>query len=124
MAALFTDGALSDGLGDILYAFEQCALKIRNEAVVEGMGSIVNLHADGRRGLNAQAYVQEAFIHVNGPMIDKADGLVTEALDIHFGNKPWHFTQRSPMGLNGAFTIESEVISRLKAMKSKLPFME
>ena len=75
-----------------------------NEAVVEGMGSIVNLHADGRRGLNAQAYVQEAFIHVNGPMIDKADGLVTEALDIHFGDKPWHFTQRSAVGLSSAFS--------------------
>ena len=37
-----TDPNLSNGLlPDILCAFEQCALKIRNEAVVvEGMGSI------------------------------------------------------------------------------------
>jgi hypothetical protein len=123
MAAIFTDGKLYDGLGDILYVFEQCVLKIRNEAVVEGMGSIVNLHANGRRGLSADAYVQEAFIHVNGPMIDKADGLVKEALDIHFKDKPWHFTQRSACGLGSAYSVESEVMGRLKAMKSKLPFM-
>jgi hypothetical protein len=126
MAALFTDPKLYDGLGDILYAFEQCVLKIRNEAVVEGMGSIVNtMHADPRRGLSADAYVKEAFIHVNGPMIDKADGLVKEALDIHFGDKPWHFTQRSAVGMRKSpFSIQSEVISRLKAMVGALPFME
>ena len=33
MAALFTDSKLKEGLGDILYAFEQCVLKICNEAV-------------------------------------------------------------------------------------------
>ena len=124
MKAIWTDSELNVGLGDILYAFEQCALKIRNEAVVEGMGSIVNLHADGRRGLSSDAYVQEAFIHVNGPMIDKVDGLVKEALDRHFKGKPWHFMQRSARGLASAFSIESEVIGRLKAMKSKLPFMD
>ena len=67
---------------------------------------------------------QEAFIHVNGPMVDKADGLIKEALDLNFGNKPWHFTQRSLGGVRSEYSLESEVISRLKEMKSKLPFME
>jgi hypothetical protein len=106
-------------------------LKIRKEAVVvEGMGSIVNMHADPRRGLSANAYVKEAFIHVNGPMtIDKADALVKEALDIHhFGDKPWHFTQRSALGSRPKCLERPKrghyVISRLKAMVGALPFME
>ena len=98
---------------------------MRNEAVVEGMGSIVNMHADGRRGLSAEAYVQEAFIHhVNGPMIDKAeDGLVKEALDLYFGGRGTSRMQRSVCGMSSAFSVESEVMS-LKAMNSKFPFME
>lgn len=41
---------------NILWLFEHCALKIRNEAVVEGMGSIVNLHAyPPRRHLSSAA---------------------------------------------------------------------
>ena len=68
--------------------------------------------------------MKEAFIHVNGPMIDKADALVKEALDIHFGDKPWHFTQRSAVGSRSAWSVQSAVISRLKAMVGALPFME
>ena len=123
MKSLFTDPALYAGLGDILWVFEQCALKTCNEAVVEGMGSIVTLHADSRRGLNAEAIEKEAFIHFNGPPLARADGLIKEALDLHFKGKDWHFTQVSVNGQKSPFSVESQVMRRLKATRPKLPFL-
>ena len=123
MKSLFTEVELFAGIGDILSVFEQCALKICNEAVVEGMGSIVTMHADARRGLEAGAYEKEAFIHFNGPPLDKADGIIKEALTIHFKGPEWHFRQTSAVGQKSLFSVESEVMRRHKAVPSKLPFL-
>jgi hypothetical protein len=120
-ASLFTDSALYTGLGGVLSVFDQCALKICNEAVVEGMGSIVNMHADRRRGLSAQKYAsEESFVHYNGPPLPKADGIIKAALDIHFGGKPWLFTQTSREGQRSAFSLEGQVMRRHSATPCKL----
>ena len=124
MKSLFTDSGLYTGLGGVLSVFDQCALKICNEAVVEGMGSIVNMHADRRRGLSAQKYASESFVHYNGPPLPKADGIIKAALDIHFGGKPWHFTQTSREGQRSAFSLEGQVMRRHSATPCKLAFME
>eukprot|EP00854_Cymbomonas_tetramitiformis_P009003 gene9003-biopygen9168 len=68
-----------------------CALKIQNEAVVEGMGSTVDRHATAVRGLKQEKYAKESFIEYNGPESSEADGFLTAALNLHFKAKPWHF---------------------------------
>ena len=123
MKSLYMDSDLHAGLGDIMYVFEHCALKTRNEAVVEGIGSIVNMHADGRRGLSAEAYEKEAFIHFNGPPLPKADGIIKEALDIHFEGKPWHFKKDSAEALAKFSGTQSLVLNRHKQETCKLPCM-
>lgn len=126
MKPLFTDKKLYEGLGDILFLFQHCALKTRNEAVVEGMGSIVSMHADPRRGLSAEAYEKEAFIHYNGPTLSSADGrarIIKEALDIHFIKGTSHFTKESDRALSKSTGSTSKVIQRHKEMKSKLPYL-
>lgn len=124
MKSLFTNEQLWKGLGDILWMFEQCALKVRNEAVVEGMGSIVNLHADPRRHLSAEAYNKEAFIHYNGPPLPKARDIIKEALTHYFAETRGgveHFIQTSWAGQRGAFSLVSEVIQRHKREEARLP---
>lgn len=111
--------------GNILWLFEHCALKIRNEAVVEGMGSIVNLHADPRRHLSSAAYNAEAWIHYNGPPLPKAKGIIEEALDLHFGGRDnWHFVQASSKGMRSVFSVTSEVVQRHQQQRGRLPCWE
>lgn len=88
------------------------------------MGSIVQMHADGRRGLCVEKYSAEAFVHMNGPTLPRADGVIAAALDHHFGDKEWHFTHSSIKGQHGAFTLTSKVLQRLKDEPSNLTFLE
>ena len=71
MEALFTEPDLYLNLGGILALFEQSVLKTRNEAVVEGMGSIVSYHADPQRHLSLDMYNMEGFVDYNGPPLQK-----------------------------------------------------
>ena len=124
MKSVFTESKLYSGVGDILYLFQHCALKTSNEAVVEGIGNIVNMHADRRRGLSSDAYEREAFIHYNGPPLCKADGLIKEVLDIHFDEgKPWHFTKGSRGAQSVSAGSKSAVLTRHHGEPSKLPCM-
>ena len=124
MKSLFTCKELYIGMGDVLDTFQACALKSRNEAVVEGIGSVVNIHADSRRGLSANKYSMEAFIHWNGPTLPAADGVVKSALDIYFEGKPWHFKHVSVNGQKSANSIAGQglVVTRHKLEAQKLPF--
>ena len=45
----FTHTALTAGFGDLLYLYQHMALKGACEAVVEGHGSILAMHANPRR---------------------------------------------------------------------------
>jgi hypothetical protein len=125
MAYLYTEKELYEDCGDIMWLFEACVLKIRNEAVVEGMGSIVSKHADKRRGrIEAESYTGEAFVHFNGPPLGKADKMIRTALDKHFftaKKKGWHFRHTSRAGQAGVNSMVSEVLQRLLKEKSKLP---
>ena len=123
MKGVFTKPALRDGIGDILYLFTHCVLKTANEAVVEGMGSIVDRHADPRRGLSPDNYTKEAMIHFNGPLLHEADQLLSDALDRNFKGNKWHFHQTSAAGQAGHFSIMSKVMHRLSQERSKLPFL-
>ena len=50
MKSLYDEPELHKELGGLMWLFESCTLETRCEAVVEGIvGSIVNVHANGRR---------------------------------------------------------------------------
>jgi len=68
MKDLFTVPALHRDLEDILYVFTHLALKIVNEAVVEGMGGMISMHGDKSRGRLRQELTEiEALVHYNFP---------------------------------------------------------
>ena len=123
MKDVFTTPALRCGVGDFLYLFQHCALKTANEAVVEGMGSIVDRHADPRRGLSPDHYTMEAVIHFNGPLMHEADDLLRAALDRFFNGKDWHFTQTSACGQAGVYSVQSKVLHGMSRERSKLSFL-
>ena len=108
-----------------MYLFLHFALKIQNEAVAEGMGSTIDVHAAGKRGLEQEAYVMETFLHRNGPLPHDAEGFLTEVLNTHFrifrGPGSWHFTSDNDRDRGNLYTV-SEVVDRLLQERSKLPF--
>ena len=63
------------------------AVKTPNEAVVESIGSILNLHSAPNRNCNQKTYHNELMIDWNGPPVSKADNIIKEALDLHFSGR-------------------------------------
>eukprot|EP00918_Siedleckia_nematoides_P105699 GHVU01230798.1.p1 GENE.GHVU01230798.1~~GHVU01230798.1.p1 ORF type:complete len:300 (+),score=42.69 GHVU01230798.1:461-1360(+) len=124
MKDLFTTPAFYQGIEDILYVFERCALKSCNEAVVEGVTSVVGRHAAADRGSDSDTITAETLVHYNGPLLHEADGIIEEALNRYFGEGKWHFDHFSDTGRAGPYAQQSAVLTRLKADKSRLPFLK
>ena len=86
-----------------LYLLVQCATKTMNEAVVEGMGSVWALSAEGSRHLQLGPATQEAVIAYNAPQPwhPEAKAFCKNALNVFVGRytdgplkgqlKPWNF---------------------------------
>ena len=124
---------LSKDLGQILYLFQHCALKSKNEACVEGYGSTIERHASKLRGNQDQEnYASEAFLHINGPLLHEADYLIERALNLHFGigkdgkQKLWHFCNTPASLAKHAGELknieQSAVLKRLNEATSKVSF--
>ena len=92
-------------------------MKTHAEGVAEGMGNIMEINGDKRRGrMEIDDIGDESMIHWNGPPLHLADSLGMEALDIHFGGRAnWNFVTLGNKS-------ESVVIKRLKKVESKVPF--
>ena len=96
MKDLFTVPELRRDLEDILYVFNHMILRIANEAVVEGMGSIVSMHGDKSRGRLRQELTEiEALVHYNFPPLSHpgTEMIIREVLNHRFEGEKWHFTQ-------------------------------
>jgi hypothetical protein len=112
---------------DYIYMYQHCALKTMNEAVVEGMCSVVSRHATGVRGLSFNKYGMESIIVWNAPIPHKADAFLSAAVDLYFKGKKhgWRFfsvdTNRNRVA---AARTNSVVIDRHLKEQSKFPFME
>ena len=74
-----------------LYLFTHCILKSRNEAVVEGMGCVLDNHAAPGRHLQMEQFTAEAMIHWNGPAAHQCENFLTLALNDYFGPTAWNF---------------------------------
>ena len=139
MKYLFTDKRLYSDVEDFVFLYNHMALKTANEAIIESMGCIVDLHASPQRHLKQLDYSNEALIHWNGPRPHEAKHFLAAALDMHFGTdkhgkqKPWHFT-KSDRGAR-LFSVDrtskhqhrewkvSKVVDRLSQQNSRLSFM-
>ena len=98
--------------------------KTQNEAVTEGMGSVLDKHAEGHRHLSMDAYVQEAFIHWNGPTTNECEGVLIAALNNLFKGKERNFTHTDTRDDSRAISrIVSKVVDRHLSQRSKFPFM-
>ena len=123
---------LGAGCGDFLHFFVHCALKMSNEAVVEGMcGCIAKFATKGRASMDAENYAKLAFLKYNGPELHEADDIIRAAFDSYFRlpsgeQKPWHFEHTPNSIWKHPNTLKhadggGEVIKRLMAIKSKFP---
>ena len=126
---MFTNVAFQKGVEDWLYVFQHCALKTCNEAVVEGMGCIVDQHATPGRHLSMEAYAKEAIIDYNGPLLHEADAFLMASVDRYFNRtnangtttvQPHHFFHKQAACFS-KFTY-SEVIDHRLDERGKLDF--
>ena len=62
----------------------------------------------------------ELVIHWNGPHISKCDGIVKQALNVHFKGKLWHFIFSD---VRAKMPKVSAVVDRINNSKSSLSFM-
>ena len=66
--------------------------KTPNEAVVESMGSMLQKHMKPERNCTQSAFEDEMHIDWNGPVVSRADPLLSVSLDRGFGSrKHWNF---------------------------------
>ena len=93
--------------------------KIPNESVVECIGSIAELHTKPQRNCNFRRYETELMIDWNGPNLSKAEALLINSLDRHFGSrKKWHFKTGSTK------YFISRVVYDINKQTSRICFLE
>ena len=124
MRELWQSSSLRSGARDWLTIFEACVIKSSNESVVESMGMIIDLHAAPGRHPDPEVYAIESFVHWNGPVLSRSRRMLTAALNLHFKGKRWNFTNTHLRGDKLAFKQVSLVVDRVRAEKSRLPFVE
>ena len=71
------------GVGPFLHMYQMCVLKTSNEAVIEGMGSMVSKHATGSRGLEFEEYAFESIVHWNLPAQGRCSNFLRDSLEMH-----------------------------------------
>ena len=108
-----------------MYLLSHCILKTVNEAVVESMGMVVDVHADPRRHLSSEKYVEEAVVHRNGPPLAQAGPMIKAALDFWFkfhnqrSGGSWRFKQVQKR----FFRATSIAVDNEERKQAKLPFL-
>ena len=82
------------------------------------MGSMLQKHMKPERNANQTAFTGEMHIDWNGPVLSRADHILSASLDRWFGSRGrWHFKT----GSNKFYT--SEVVDRKKSEISRLSFL-
>ena len=99
-ADVFTTSSLCEGCQAWLHLHSHMVMKTANESVVESMGSLLDRHSDPHRHLDSISSSQEAFIHWNGPAIQKSRQFLIDSLHERFGGGPckWHFVAKGMIG--------------------------
>ena len=111
---------LYKGIELIMQACAVGAIKISVESVAESMISKYNIHNSKIRPIGEDTAEHEMMIDYNGPAIGEADGVLMEALQLHFKDNPKgiHFDTHNIFRSNG-LTVQ-DILSK----KSRLPFFD
>ena len=114
-----------------IYTSTHCALKICNEAVVEGVCSTINKHATVGRSLTFTPLAMESIIDYNKPSQSRCDELLTEALNLYFKRKnyannsaTWRFFRTDTNKHRLPTSTVSPMIGRMQKHATGLPIME
>ena len=112
-----SDSKLYTGIEVVLQACMVGAIKISVESVAESMISKYNIHNSKIRPVDDITVEHEMMIDYNGPDIGEADGVLMEALHMHFKDNSMgiHFNTQNIFRSRGV-TVET-ILSR----KSRLP---
>ena len=108
---------LYSGIEFIMQATAVACIKLSVESIAESYISIYNLHNSDIRPINDENAEDEMTVHLNGPVLGEADGILKAALDKHFKGGPWHFTIQ-----NNIFRTSGQTVQNILSRKSKLPF--
>ena len=82
------------------------------------MGSMLQKHMKPERNCTQSAFEDEMHIDWNGPVVSRADSLLSVSLDRRFGSrKCWNFKT----GSSKSYT--SQVVDRKKSEHSRLSFL-
>ena len=93
-------------------------IKVSVESIAESMISKYNNHNDKKRNLGEQVADDEMMIDYNGPVMAEADGVLKDALDLHFKGSEWHFTAPS------IFRSSGKTVDKILSRKSRLPLFK
>ena len=104
-----------------IHLYQMCALKIMNEAVIEGMCKTVAKHAGGKRGLHLERYKYESII----AHISSSSGFMNASMQRYGATNKSDMlrfvsTDKNQRALT---TFVSKVVDRHVGAKSRLEFM-
>lgn len=116
---------LHEGIPNTLHLSLTALCRTSCEAVVEGMGSVMNRRIKERKSLDPKVVEKETVVRWQGPHPASKDAgeLVNASLDNYFnGREKWHFCS---VDGRAKYFSTSEVLSRINKeaeMKNKIPF--
>jgi hypothetical protein len=91
------DNKSYEGIEMVLHAVAVASVKSSCESILESFVSQYENHFDERRNVDEQTATEEFEISVNGPSLPHADSVISEAMDLYWKGKPWHFIRTSPV---------------------------
>ena len=113
-----TSEDLYSGIEMIMQATVVGCIKVSVESSAESMISKYNNHNDKKRNLGEQVADDEMMIDYNGPVMAEADGVLKDALDLHFKSSEWYFTGPS------IFRLRGKTVDKILSRKSRLPLFK
>ena len=124
---VFTTANLYLGAEHVLSKITQIFCSYPPESVVESTRSVIekiqNVCGGTKTSMNEKDIKDingELVIHWNGPYISECDGIVKQALNVHFKGKLWHIFSSD---VRAKMHKVSTVVDRIDNSKSSLSFM-
>ena len=126
MIKSFFDGInnIYKGVEMVLHAMAVASGKSSCESNLESFVSQYENHFDERRNVDDNTATEEFEISVNGPSLAHADSVITDAMNLYWNGKPWHFFRTSAVERLMNPERVSSTLKQLDSLKSSLPFMD
>ena len=108
----------------VLHAIAVASVKLSCESILESFVSQYENHFDEHINVSEETANEEFLIARNGPNLAHADGVISEALDVYWEGKPWHFYRTSPLEKLVHPSGSSSTLRKFQATRNPLPFMD